>query len=78
MTTLTLKSIPDDLHAQLKESAVKNRRSLNSEILVRLERSLVVPVADTETSAKELEAFTSRLPPVDHARVSRHKRLGRA
>ena len=33
MATLTLKNIPEHLHARLKESAEKNRRSLNSEIL---------------------------------------------
>ena len=45
MTTLTLKNIPDELHAQLKESAERNRRSLNSEILVpgiAVERFLVL------------------------------------
>jgi hypothetical protein len=36
--TLTLKNISTHLHARLKESAKKNRRSLNSEILTRLER----------------------------------------
>lgn len=28
MATLTLKNIPEELHALLKESAVRNRRSL--------------------------------------------------
>ena len=37
MPTLTLKKIPGKLHARLKASAERNRRSLNSEILVRLE-----------------------------------------
>ena len=37
MLNLTLKNIPKDLHARLRESAEKNRRSLNSEILARLE-----------------------------------------
>ena len=41
MLTLTLKNIPAHLHAKLKESAEKNRRSLNSEILTRLERDVV-------------------------------------
>jgi plasmid stability protein len=40
MPALTLKNIPDDLHARLKASAARNRRSLNSEILARLEDHL--------------------------------------
>ena len=78
MLTLTLKNIPDDLHAMLKESAEKNSRSLNSEILARLERELAAPTVDPEVHAKELKAFTARLPRVEHTRVSRYKRQGRA
>lgn len=40
MHTITIKSIPDDLYAQLKESARKNNRSLNQEILLILEQAL--------------------------------------
>ncbi len=78
MLTLTLKNIPEDLHAMLKESAEGNRRSLNSEILARLERELAAPTVDPEVHAKALKAFTTRLPRVEHARVSRYRRQGRA
>lgn len=78
MLTLTLKNIPEDLHALLKESAGKNRRSLNSEILLRLESDFTAPTVDPETYAKELKAFTARLPRVEHAKVTRYKRQGRA
>ena len=84
MPTLTLKNIPDDLHARLKASAERNRRSLNSEILVRLEQdikdiqdisqSLLDPVVHAET----LRAFAARLPRVAHQHVTRYKRQGRA
>ena len=40
MPTLTLKNIPDELYEQLKESARMNRRSINSEIIVCIERFL--------------------------------------
>jgi len=59
-------------------AAEKNRRSLNSEILARLERDLTAPTVDPEMHAKELRAFTARLPKVEHVRVSRYKRQGRA
>ncbi len=39
--TLTLKDIPDALHARLKEAAAANRRSLNSEAIVCLEAALM-------------------------------------
>jgi hypothetical protein len=40
MPSLTLKNIPDELYALLKQSAEMNRRSLNSEILVCIEKSV--------------------------------------
>jgi hypothetical protein len=78
MLTLTLKNIPQDLHAMLKKSAERNRRSLNSEILVRLESDFAAPAVDPEVYAKELKNFAARLPRVQHARVDRYKRQGRA
>ncbi len=76
MLTLTLKNIPSHLHARLKESAEKNRRSLNSEILMRLERDVVAPKVDRAKLARELKAFTNRLPYVDHRIGDRYKRKG--
>lgn len=78
MLTLTLKNIPEDLHTLLKESAGRNRRSLNSEILVRLESDFAAPTVDHESHAKALRTFAARLPRVEHARVARYKGRGRA
>ena len=78
MPTLTLKNIPDDLHARLKASAEQNRRSLNSEILVRLEQDIKRPVLDPVVHAGALRAFTARLPRVAHSHVTRYKSHGRA
>ena len=75
MLTLTLKNIPVHLHAKL-ESAEKNRRSLNSEILSRLEREVSAPKVDRARLARELKAFSSRLPYVDHRIGDRFKRKG--
>jgi len=76
MLTLTLKNIPAHLHARLKESAEKNRRSLNSEILTRLERDVAAPKVDRARLASDLRAFTDRLPFVDHRIGDRFKRKG--
>ena len=40
MPNLTIKNLPADLHARLKESAARHRRSLNAEAIVCLERGL--------------------------------------
>ena len=76
MLTLTLKNIPKEVHALLKNSAEKNRRSLNSEILARLEREVSAPKVDRARLARDLKAFTDRLPRVDHRIGDRHKRKG--
>ena len=78
MPTLTLKNIPDGLHARLKASAERNRRSLNSEILVRLEQDISRLVLDSVVHADRLRAFTARLPRVFHRHTTRYKRQGRA
>ena len=41
MPALTIKNIPDELYVRLKEAARAHRRSLNSEILYCVERTLV-------------------------------------
>jgi hypothetical protein len=47
MATITLKDIPEDLHAQLKQEAAANLRSLNQEALWRLQHSLEIESAAT-------------------------------
>ena len=42
MASITLKDMPEDVHAQLKAEADANFRSLNQEALVRLQRSFDV------------------------------------
>jgi plasmid stability protein len=41
MASITLKDIPEDLHAQLKSEADANYRSLTQEAMVRIERSFL-------------------------------------
>ena len=48
MQSVTLKNIPDDVHASLKELARLHRRSLNSEILLCLEKYAGHSPADTQ------------------------------
>lgn len=76
MSSLTLKNLPAEVHALLKRSARQNRRSLNSEILARLERDLVVPAVNRSRLTRNLKTFTERLPKVDHRIGDRNKRKG--
>jgi hypothetical protein len=69
--------IPEELHALLKESAQRNRRSLNSEILIRLESTFTAPLVDARKQVRQMKAFTDRQTPVDHALVDRFKRYRR-
>ncbi len=39
-TNLTLKNVPEDLYEELKRRAAENRRSINSEAIVWLERAV--------------------------------------
>ncbi len=48
MPSLTIKNIPRDLHRRLKQSAAQHRRSVNSEVLACLERSLMSRQVDPE------------------------------
>jgi hypothetical protein len=73
-----LKNIPAGLHARLKASAERNRRSLNSEILARLEAGGSAVPRDHEAYARDLRAFTAALPRVDHRLVAGFKEKGRA
>ncbi len=78
MTNLTLKNVPAELHARLKASAESNRRSLNGEILARLEAQLTAPAIDVEAELRALEEFVAGLPRVEHGHVSKFRRAGRA
>ncbi|MFM7805263.1 MAG: FitA-like ribbon-helix-helix domain-containing protein [Verrucomicrobiota bacterium] len=64
MPTLTLKGIPTALHEGLKRRALRNRRSLNGEVIACLEQV----IAPTERNAAEL---------LEQIRASR-KRLAQA
>lgn len=46
MATLTIRNVPEDLHARLKERAKRNRRSVNQEVIMEL--SLAAGSAGTD------------------------------
>lgn len=79
-TTLTLKNIPDEIYGQLRMSADKNRRSLNSEAIICLEAALLPGrLSPTERLARA-RALRADLPKnVFKARdIAQFKRAGRS
>ena len=63
MPTITVKNIPPALHEQLKAAARANRRSLNSEIIACIERSVgnrPLDVAAFVAEARRLRELTAR------------------
>ena len=65
MPNFTLKNIPPDLYALLKESAAANHRSINSEIITQIERGVRGRKVNPDaliTRARELRQKTERHP----------------
>lgn len=63
-TNITIKGIPDEVYHRLKAAAEANHRSINSEVIHRIEGSLManrVPAADLLARARRLhESFGGR------------------
>jgi plasmid stability protein len=62
MATVTVKNIPDDLYKRLKSVAEANRRSVNSEIIVCIENSVVsrrVDIDEVVEKARRLRHWTA-------------------
>jgi len=61
VATLTLKGIPEDVYVRLKRRAEAERRSLNREIILCLERSLEPEPFDLETWLEEARRIRARV-----------------
>ena len=61
MATITLKNIPEQLHKKIKQMAVQHHRSLNSEIISCLERTLESSLVDTDALLARARSLRSRL-----------------
>ncbi len=68
MPALTIKNIPDNLYVRLKEAAQAHHRSMNSEILYCVERTLghhKIDVSEHIAVARSLRAKTIDHPLTD-------------
>ena len=78
MASITIRKVPKDLYERLKRAAAAHRRSINSEVIVSLERVLE-PAGDPDEFLARADALRERLalPPLT-ARVLREaKAAGR-
>lgn len=76
MASLTVKGVPEELLARLRAAAAAQRRSLNGEVIVRLERSLSEqPRPDVDELLKRVDAarayLTGPLPTDEEIRAAR-------
>lgn len=79
MPSITVKNIPPDLYELLKQSAAVNRRSINSEIIMHIERGVRGRALDPEVvlaRARQLRHMT-RLRPITDRDFTTAKRAGR-
>ena len=80
MASVTIKNIPDELYEQLKESANAHHRSINSELIVCLERVLMpakICAEERLATAKELRTRVNAKR-IDMSELDTAKRAGRA
>jgi len=77
MPTLTIKGVPPELHEKLKERAERHRRSMNSEVLTILERTLTPSRKSAEEAIAEAEALNDRIGKTfDSTLIEEKKREG--
>ena len=57
MASITVKNIPDDVYAALKAQAEANHRSINSEIIVSIERAVRTQRLDVDATLAQARAL---------------------
>jgi len=60
MAAITIKNIPDDLYAHLKQSANAHHRSINSELIACLEKTLLPSKVSPAERLNEARALRNR------------------
>jgi len=66
MPSITVKSIPDELYERIKQSAAEHRRSINKEVIICLERTLLARRVNPAVFLARADALReqSNLPPL--------------
>ena len=61
MHNITIKNIPNDLYKKIKLTAQENRRSINNEIISRLDHALKSTRIEANSFIKKIEDFQKNL-----------------
>lgn len=61
MPALTIKNIPDELYNELKNVAGMHRRSINSEVIICLEKTLMPRKMTSSERLKQAELLRSQI-----------------
>jgi plasmid stability protein len=79
MPAITIKNIPDELYQRLKRSAAAHRRSINSEVIVSLERTLANKRTDLGALLTRVDDLREKvaLPPLTEEILRAAKDSGR-
>ncbi len=79
MANLDLKNIPDDLYNRLKQSASANRRSINSELIVCLEKNILPQRVSVVEKLDKIRALRKRVnaKKIGAKEITDAKHLGR-
>lgn len=80
MATVTVKNIPDDLYVRLKAAAAKNRRSINSEIIMCIEENLLHRRVSAEQVLDRVRKIRVAMRPAEMTleHIDNARRKGRA
>ena len=69
--TITLKNIPDAIHLALKRAAKDNHRSLNGEVIARLEKTLQPNVDQAQDHLNRAEILRKSLGKMHRAKIAK-------
>lgn len=61
MATMTIKNIPDELYEELKLRAAANRRSINNEVIVLIERAVQYQAQDPNEVLERIRVLREKL-----------------
>ncbi len=72
MPNVNVKNLPKELHRRLKERALRNRRSLNSELIACLQEAVMPKRIDPDEAADRIRALRTRLsgPPLTDEEIA--------
>jgi len=79
MPAITIKNIPPSLYERIKKNAALNYRSINNEIIYRLQRSLAPSATDPDELLSRIEQLHSviSIPPLTEELLEQARHQGR-